>query len=219
MKPGELYFMSEEFFYKYDPHHYLSRNKSDSLKRPYVYAFQDKAAPEIHWMVPISSQYAKYEDVAKKRLSQFPHNRNSEKENALCLGNLNGEKKVFLIQNMIPVTESYVESKYLIKGKAVVPDDPTKEEIIKKATRALEFSYSGHANLLHSNVHKLRSMLLKETHPEKSEGEGTPSIASEFTSVTTLQKILSKEKRIPRLSSLPKNSEKKPVLKKYHKNI
>lgn len=225
MVPGEFFFLSEDFFSIHDPQNRLSRNKSEAIKRPFLYAFQDKAVPDIHWMVPVSSQIAKYEEVARRRVQQTRHYK-SERGDSVVFGNVSGSKSAFLIQNMIPVTEKYISSQYTIRRIPVTPNETAKQEVITASTRALLLSYSGYSNVFSTNVHKLRSTLLSELHKEaaKSDEASASAYASASTSKVTLEDLLSKTSlndspKPARASSLPQNPPKKTQKKRFQKSL
>ena len=61
---GHFYFISDQFYEKYDPEKKLMRNREvidgQSHARPCFFAFHDRRQPEIIWLIPISSKVEKY---------------------------------------------------------------------------------------------------------------------------------------------------------------
>ncbi len=60
------------------------------------------------WMVPISSKTEKYKalyDEKKKRYKEY---------DGLRFGYVNGKYRAFLIQNVCPVSEEYIDCQYMI---------------------------------------------------------------------------------------------------------
>ena len=129
MKKSGLYLIKDKFFTDMsDP--YLKQNKGGN--RPHYYCFADKDA-EIYWMIPLSSRVQKYRQIMKKRedagkpcdilhIVKLDHNRES----------------VFLIQDMFPITEEYIEREYTIAGNhLVLTSEHTIKEIEHKAKKVM----------------------------------------------------------------------------------
>lgn len=96
-----LYNVKDEYFNKYRSS-YFSDNKSEN--RPYYLSFIDNDG--IIWLIPLSSQVDSYDskikaEVQKRGKCLFYH-----------IGKVHGEDRVFLIGNMIPVTDYYILKEY-----------------------------------------------------------------------------------------------------------
>ena len=125
---GKLYFVKDEFVEKYNPKYHLMENKEAGTKRPTYFCFRDKIDKDILWFVPMSSKYDKYlklyEDIKSKK--------GIEPNNFVFARNLAGKKAVFLIQNMFPTLEKYIEQEYKKAGISIKVPKVVKEEIDKK---------------------------------------------------------------------------------------
>lgn len=136
MEENKLYFIKKEYFdtYKCD---YIAQNKESDEQgehnRPCYYAFKDV---DIYWMVPISSQVKKYENIYRKSVEKYGE----------CVGisfvYVKGNKNVALIQNMIPVIEKYIDKIYTYAGtnNPIEINEKKKKEINAKARKAIRFS-------------------------------------------------------------------------------
>ena len=105
MDSGYLYFIKDAFYQDY-PHNDLKPNKSvdkngNIHNRPCYYAFKEG---DIVWMVPVSSQVQKYEEIYNKKTSD------GKDCDSIVFGYVKGNKNAFLIQNMIPITEDYINN-------------------------------------------------------------------------------------------------------------
>ena len=125
---GKLYFIKNEFLEKYNPKYHLMENKEEGTKRPTYFCFRDKKDKNILWFVPMLSKYDKYLKVynsikSKKRI---------EPNNFVFARNLAGKKAVFLIQNMFPTLEKYIEQEYKKAGISIKVPKAVKEEIDRK---------------------------------------------------------------------------------------
>lgn len=125
---GKLYFIKDEFIEKYNPKYHLMENKEIGTKRPTYFCFRDKQDKKILWFVPMSSKYDKYLKVYNDIRSK----RKIEPNNFVFARNLAGKKAVFLIQNMFPTLEKYIEQEYKKAGISIKVPKSVKEEIDRK---------------------------------------------------------------------------------------
>lgn len=157
MEENKLYFIKNEYFEKYKCNNYKPNKEPDSNgehNRPCYYAFKEN---NIYWMIPVSSQCAKYEKIYEKTIKRY----------GLCdgisFGYVKGNKNAFLIQNMVPVTLKYIDKIYT-SGKQYMPvelNEKIKRELNAKARKALRFSRNGKA-LTFTPILDLEKLLLEE---------------------------------------------------------
>ena len=129
MKKTGFYIIKDKFFEDIcDP--YLKQNKSGN--RPHYYCFED-AGRGIYWMIPLSSRIDKYKKIMEKK----------EKAGKSCdiihIAELdNGRESAFLIQDIFPVTEKYIEREYTISGNhLMLTSEHTVKEIEQKAKKVI----------------------------------------------------------------------------------
>lgn len=103
---------------------YLKGNKGEN--RPHYYCFQD-TDDGIYWMIPLSSQIEKYKKIMQKRENA---GKTCDILHIVKLGNK--RESVFLIQDMFPITEKYVEREYTIGGNHFML---TSEHVVKEVER------------------------------------------------------------------------------------
>ena len=159
MQTGYFYFLKEEYFKIFkDPH--LMGNKEKDGKgghaRPCFLAIKEEGST-IFWMVPISSKVEKYKSLYEHKISRL------KACDTLVFGNVLGQDRAFLIQNMCPVTSRYVEETYLERGSGVpvtIADD-LKQEIAKKATKVLQLQRKGR-KLIFPDVLLIERKLMEE---------------------------------------------------------
>jgi len=73
MDSGNFYFISDDYFNKYDGLGLLKNKESinnESHKRPCYYAFKDVGS-DIYWMIPISSKIDKYQKEYRKTINKY----------------------------------------------------------------------------------------------------------------------------------------------------
>lgn len=129
MKKNGFYIIRDQFFEDMsDP--YLKRNKSEN--RPHYYCFEDTSTG-VHWMIPLSSRIDKYRQIMDKK----------EKAGKTCdiihIVKLDDDREsAFLIQDMFPITEEYIEREYTIAGNHLtLTSEHVVREIEKKARKVM----------------------------------------------------------------------------------
>ena len=135
MKRTGFYIVKERFFDDMsDP--FLKGNKGEN--RPHYYCFEDTHTG-IYWMIPLSSRIDKYRKIIEKK----------EQAGKTCdilhIVKLDDNREsVFLIQDMFPITEEYIERKYTIAGNhLMLTSEHTARTIEKKAKKVLAMVKKG----------------------------------------------------------------------------
>lgn len=174
MKQGVFLFIADDFFAKHDPDGCLMRNKEGIHDRPCFYAFPDKKEPSILWCVPISSRVEKYERIFESKIaSQIEKGIKSPKCTTIRFGEVMGQKRAFLIQNMFPVAATYVSGIYMDRNSRTPVTIPqsTERDISKNARDVLKLAFFGHSNLVFSDVQRIYSDLVAELHADRQRKE------------------------------------------------
>ena len=73
----------------------------------------------------------------------------------------NKENGTFLIQNMFPVTEKYIENQYVKNNVAVTLSYQLQQEVISKANKVLSLYNHGMKKIIFPNIDKILQELLK----------------------------------------------------------
>lgn len=129
MKKMGFYIIKDKFFEDM-PDPYLKGNKAGN--RPHYYCFEDTLTG-IYWMIPLSSRIDKYRRIMEKK----------EKAGKPCdiihIVKLdNSRESTFLIQDMFPITEEYIEREYTIAGNhLMLTSEHTAKEIEQKARKVV----------------------------------------------------------------------------------
>lgn len=127
MKKTGFYIIKDQFFIDVaDP--YLKRNKGEN--RPHYYCFKD-AKNGVYWVIPLSSRVEKYRTIMESRIAA------GKPCDTLHIAKLDDAKEsAFLIQDMFPVTDEYVEREYTIAGNhLMLTSERLVAEIERKARR------------------------------------------------------------------------------------
>ena len=129
MKKTGFYIIKDKFFEDMsDP--YLKGNKAEN--RPHYYCFEDTKTG-IYWMIPLSSRVDKYRRIMEKK----------EKAGKLCdilhiVKQDDSRESAFLIQDMFPITDEYIEREYTIAGNPLMlTSEHVAREIEQKARKVM----------------------------------------------------------------------------------
>jgi len=165
MNSGGFCFISDQY-YKDFQDEFLMRNKeivNDVMHdRPCFFAFQDSLTPEIYWLVPISSNYAKYKALHDKKMERYG------KCNTIRFGEVLGKQAAFLIQNMCPVTERYIREVYVDKnGVAIHVDGRIAHDVIANAREVLAITKRG-AKVIFPDVTAIHKILYQQILEQKA---------------------------------------------------
>lgn len=158
-KQGKFCFLKEQYFIDF-PDDKLMRNKGtvngEKHNRPCFFAFRDNLFP-IYWLIPISSKFDKYYSIYCKKVSRYGQC------NTIRFGTVLGQRSVFLIQNMCPVTENYIEEFYIdpISKKYVAVDKRTEKDIIHNAKKVLQLYRQGKP-IIFPDANKIYNSLIKK---------------------------------------------------------
>ena len=135
MKKTGFYIIKDKFFTD-TPDPYLKGNKAGN--RPHYYCFEDSDTGKF-WMIPLSSRIDKYKKIVE----------NKEKAGKPCdiihIVKLDDSREsAFLIQDMFPITEKYIEREYTIAGNhLMVTSEHVARTIEKKAKKVLKMLKRG----------------------------------------------------------------------------
>lgn len=157
MDNGHFYYLNDQYFIDF-PDLYLMKNK-ESINgkmhdRPCFYAFQDNET-KLFWMIPFSSQVNKFETIYNKKIAKYG------KCETIVFGDVLGHRKVFLIQNMCPITAQYVKNEYIdhIANIPVRINGALEKELIDKAKKILLMQRKG-IHLIFPDVLNIEKILL-----------------------------------------------------------
>lgn len=135
MKRKGFYIIKDKFFEDMsDP--YLKGNKAGN--RPHYYCFEDRTTG-IYWMMPLSSRIDKYRDIVEKKI------RAGKTCDIIHIAKLDDSREsAFLIQDMFPIAEKYIEREYTIgSNHLMLTSEHTVNEIERKARKVMSMLKRG----------------------------------------------------------------------------
>ena len=106
---------------------YLKGNKKEN--RPHYYCFEDENTG-IYWMIPLSSKIEKYRKIMEKREAK------GKTCDILHILRLDDKSEsVFLIQDMFPITEQYIEREYKIANNHLMLTSEQNVKVIERKAK------------------------------------------------------------------------------------
>ncbi|MBP3284685.1 MAG: hypothetical protein J6M02_04225 [Clostridia bacterium] len=154
IESGKFYFIKDSFFDLFKEYG-LMQNKENGNKRPCYFCFKDLEDEEIIWFVPISSKVDKYKAIYDKKI------RNKKRVYNFVFGKVLGKEKAFLIQNIFPTTEEYIENVYRNKESDVEITEALKENIISVSMNVIKLAKKG-INIPFYNILEMKNILLSK---------------------------------------------------------
>ncbi len=111
IKDGYFYFLSKDYLKKHKDKHLMSTWKENGTARPF-YCVSDPERPSIKWMIPITSEVKKKENIKNNKRA------NNKSDNLIVINRIKGfsTPTVFLIQNACPCLETDIVSQWKQKN-------------------------------------------------------------------------------------------------------
>ena len=151
---GFAYHISDRYFaFVNDPT--LMTNKEDGCYRPHFFCFRDFSTPDLIWAVPLSSKVEKYQEIRNKKIERY---------GSCCtivLGDFAGRPCAFLVQNMFPLTERYIDHVHTVENRPVALHPTLVGEIQANAKLALNLSKRG-SKIIFTDIPRLKALMLSE---------------------------------------------------------
>ena len=156
---GGFYFIKDTFFDIIDDPE-LMKNKENGNKRPCYYCFKSKEYNNIIWFIPVSTKIDKYQKIYDYKIQKQIKLGKKPSIDTIVFGDVANTYSAFLIQNMFPVTEQYVESQYIKNKVPIRLSNKLQTEIVDKATKVLNLYNHGMKNIIFPNIDKILEQLL-----------------------------------------------------------
>ena len=156
IEDGKFYFIKDEFFDVFKDYG-LMLNKENGKKRPCYFCFRDRKNKEIIWFVPISTKFEKYKRIYENKKLKS----GNRPIYNFVFGKVLGKKAVFLIQNIFPTTEKYIEKKYTNSNIDVEIPTTERDNVIITSLRVVELAQRG-INVPFYNIIEMKKILLND---------------------------------------------------------
>ena len=157
---GYFYFIKDEFFQIIDDPE-LMTNKEKGHKRPCYYCFKSNMHDKILWFIPVSTKVEKYKKIYDKKIAKQIKLGKKPSIDTIVFGNVSNVYSTFLIQNMFPVTEEYIENLYIKNNVTIRLSNKLQNEIIQKANKVLTLYNHGMKNIIFPDIDRIIKKLLE----------------------------------------------------------
>lgn len=133
MNKNGIYIIKDKYFIDF-PDSNLKQNKGEN--RPSYYAVKEDSG--ILWVIPMTTQVDKMKERIAKKEAQ------GKKCDVFHVENICGAERGFIIGDIFPVLEEYIEREYTISDKAVViKNERVIKDVRKKANKVLALIRKG----------------------------------------------------------------------------
>lgn len=170
---GFVYHIKDAYFQKVHDEK-LMQNKENGHFRPTFYCLKDEKT-SLLWVVPMSSRVDKYQAIVNKQESKYGSSL------GIYIGEFDGKMNAFLIQNMFPITEQYLDHVHTRNGNPVPVKASVRQEVVKRMKKAKQLIARG-KKVVFPDVVRLESMMQAELLQRAVQAESNGSSASEVDS-------------------------------------
>ena len=153
IKEGYVYHVKKEYF-ELANDGMLMKNHEGNSTRPNYFCLKNEN-DGIIWFIPMSSKVEKYKTILENKINKY------KKCDTIVIGNYRGKEHAFLIQNMFPITEKYIDHIDTVYGKAIQVATGTRREIVDKVNKIFKLKENG-INLIFPDVDRIKNVLLEE---------------------------------------------------------
>ncbi|HBY19455.1 MAG: hypothetical protein A2Y24_00945 [Clostridiales bacterium GWE2_32_10] len=155
---GYVYHIKDEFFTKISDEN-LMQNKENGNYRPTYYCMKDEKTNLI-WVVPMSTKTEKFEVIYSKQKEKYGECL------TIVIGEYDDKKAAFLLQNMFPITEYYLDHVHIKKGNPIKVHT-TIGEIISSNMKKIREMIKRNKKVVFTDVANIERVMIAELDLEK----------------------------------------------------
>jgi len=152
-QPGYAYHIKDSYFAKVQDSN-LMQNKEAGNYRPTYFCLQDKKTGLL-WVVPMSTKIEKFQAIHDKQKARYG------KCLTIVMGEYGGKKSAFLLQNMFPITEQYIDHIHTVKGNPV-PVKYSIQQVVQSNMAQLRLLINKGSKIVFSDVQRLEKLMIAE---------------------------------------------------------
>lgn len=127
LETGYVYHIKDEYF-EFVKDEQLMKNHENGNTRPTYFCIKNTNS-KVLWFIPMSSKVEKYKKIQEQKIKK------SGVCDTIVIGKYRRKESVFLIQNIFPITEKYIDHIDTIRNQAVAVVEGTKKEITYKVNK------------------------------------------------------------------------------------
>lgn len=157
-REGYVYHIKDEYFIKAnDPN--LMQNKESGNYRPTYYCLRDKKT-SLLWLIPLSSRVDKFQTIYKRQIEKYGNCL------TIVIGEYDGKPAAFLLQNMFPITERYLDHIHTRNNNPVPVKHSIQAELTTKMKRILKLHSRG-KKVVFPDISRLQRLMIEEISSAK----------------------------------------------------
>lgn len=152
-KEGYTYHIKDSYFeLANDP--YLMQNKENGTYRPTFYCLRDEKT-SLLWMVPLSTQTDKFQNIYNKQKNKYG------KCITIVIGEFDDKQAAFLLQNMFPITEDYLDHIHT-RNSNPIPVKHSIQKAIMTNMKQLRRLHSRGKKVVFPDITRLENLMLEK---------------------------------------------------------
>ena len=152
--------ISEGYFYHIKDDYFtvakestLMSNHENGGYRPHYFAVRDSSNLDIFWMIPVSSQYAKYKALYDNMVTKY------HRCTKIVLGKCGSKDAAYLIQNAFPITSDYLDHIHTIQGNPLTLHTTTAKAVVNCLNDNLRLNKRG-VKLFFADIDRLFQLMV-----------------------------------------------------------
>lgn len=160
IKAGYSYHIKDTFFDLIEDK-YLMSNK-DVGYRPHFLAIEDQKIVGMYWMIPVSSQVMKYENILENKI---------KKHGSCCnivIGKFADKRCAFLIQNAFPIIKKYFHHVHTVDDLPIKVHRELERNLIVNLRKSLAMNKKGYS-LIFTDIEYIKKIMIKELKKDEEE--------------------------------------------------
>lgn len=148
-----VYHIKDEYFTKAQDSN-LMQNKENGAYRPTFYCLRDEKT-SLLWMVPLSTRIQKFRALHDKQVQKYGRCL------TIVLGVFDGKEAAFLLQNMFPIREYYLDHIHTRNHNPVPVKHSLHKEILTNMKRLRQLHARG-KKVVFPDISRLEQLMLAE---------------------------------------------------------
>lgn len=151
---GYVYHIKDDYFQKVNDDK-LMQNKENGNYRPTFFCMRDDSEPSLFWVVPMSTRIEKYQAIQEKQTAKYGDCI------TIVIGEYDNRKSAFLLQNMFPITQDYLDHVHTRNGNPVPVNHSTQQNVKSKMKQLRRLHGKGY-KLVFPDISRLEKIMLDE---------------------------------------------------------
>lgn len=157
---GYVYHINDSYFRKVKDEK-LMQNKENGKYRPTFFCLRDSKNIDILWVVPMSTRVEKYQAIYDKQQMKYG------KCLTIVIGEFDNRTAAFLLQNMFPITEKYLDHIHTRNGNPIPVKYSVAHKVYSNVQELRQLIYKGR-KVVFPDIIRLEKLMLEELSSEKN---------------------------------------------------